>query len=435
MSFGASQPPIDDRRRRRSSLALALALAVVATCTVATQASAQGVTLDQYVDDVLSRGVAARVLAADIDAARAEVDAAGVWPNPRAEVSRQANAVGVRAGETQDQALVSIPLVLSGRLGLEKESAERDVAAAEARVAHARGALRHEATLAFLDVVAAQQRRQIHRASLEVLGEIVEAIRAREKAGDAAGYDRVRVELEVARLQSALAAAEADERAATARAAALWPADRGALVIAARDLQAPLPAPAAAAAAIALADRGDVRALVAEGEAARLAQDAAGRAWIPEPTLSGGGYLLDVIEGERGAGYVAAIEVPVPVFDHGQREGARARARAARAAAEHALLLHRAKVELDAARALVTASTERAKRHDADVLSRAHELLKTTTTAYRAGGMELLLLVDAERAAIEAEIASVDLRLDARRAENDLHLIAGSYDAPVGSER
>lgn len=406
---------------------------------------AGGVTLEEYVERVVATSARARALSTDLDVARAEVVAAGIWPNPSVEVSRQANAAGVRATETQDQALLSIPLVLSGRLGLERQSAERGVVAAEARLAHARGQLHHEATTAFLDLVAARERVKLHTASIAALSEVVQAIRAREKAGEAAGYDRVRVELELGRLESALAAARSHERDALARARALWPADGGELIVGDRDLQRSLlgasslpgdtqrsrSAPMTPAATFEedVEQRADVRALAAEQQAAALAADAAARSWLPEPTLSGGAYILDVIEEKRGVGYAVTVEVPLPVFRHGQGDVARARARAARAEAERALLVHTAKEQLAAGLARMQSRTEQARRHEEQVLTPARELQRTATHAYRAGGMELLVLVDAERSFIEAELAAIELRLLARRAENDLQLLSGSYDS------
>jgi outer membrane protein, heavy metal efflux system len=434
-------PPISNRRSRAPSrracargdtgaLWLGVALVVLSVSAARPVGAAPDpatVSLETYVGRVLADGLQARAAAAELEVADAELRATGAWPNPSAEVSRQANAIGVRAGETQDQLVFSLPFALSGRLGLLRDAAAKDVEAARARLSFARASLRHEATAAFLEATAARRRIDVERHALAQLAPIVAAITAQEKAGEAAGYDRVRIELEMKRLEDQLAGAIADEARVVARAQAMLNPDSAVveLALAEHDLSAVLPGEPLARGA---STRGDVRALAAETEAADLQADAAWRALIPEPTLFGGGYILDIGRPERGAGYAVGVEVPIPVFDSGQGGRARAKARGALAEAQHRALVHAAQARLTAALAERAARVKRARMHDAEVVVRAQELLAITSTAYRGGGAALLALVDAERAQREASAVSIDLHLAARLAENDALLLAGAYD-------
>lgn len=385
------------------------------------------IALEDYVERVLADGLQARAAAAEVEVAAAELEATGIWPNPSAELSRQANATGVRAGESQDQLVLSLPLALSGRLALLRDAASKDVEAARARLAFARGSLRHEATAAFLEAIAAGRRVEVEKRALTLLEPVVTAITAQEKAGEAAGYDRVRIELEKKRLEDQLAAALADETRAIGRVRALLGPDASVeIALAEHDLSRALPTKEALVDGV--STRGDVRALAAEAEAARLQGDAAWRALIPEPTLLGGGYLLDLGRPELGFGYAVGVEVPIPLFDNGQGGRARAKARGALAEAQQRALVHVARARLSAALTEQIARAERARRHDAEVVLRANELLEITSAAYRGGGTALLTLVDAERAQREASAASIDLHLSARLAENDALLLAGVYD-------
>lgn len=395
-------------------------------------ASAEPLTLTAYVDRVLQDGLQARAAAAEVELASAELEATAPWPNPSAEVSRQANAAGVRAGETQDQLVVSIPLVLSGRLGLARDAAAKDVEASRARLSFARASLRHEATATYLQVVAARRRIDVEKRALAALDPVVDAIVAREKAGEAAGYDRVRIELEKKRVEYQLAASVADEKRALASALALLGPDASSGVVAEHDLARPILARDMSTDTVAA--RGDVRALSAEAEAAQLQEDAAWRSLFPDPTLFGGGYLLDVARPELGYGYAVGVEIPIPLFDNGQGSRARAKARRSLAEAQQRALMHAARARLSAALAERTVRADRARRHDAEVIARANELLEITTAAYRAGGAELLALVDAERAEREASATSVELHLSARLAENDALLLAGVYDDAAKNE-
>ncbi len=423
-----SQPPIGNR-----SSCANLVVVLMLSSGANAEPLPLPLTLDAYVDRVLKDGLQARAAAAEVGLATAELEATAPWPNPSAEISRQANAAGVRAGETQDQLVVSIPLVLSGRLGLARDAAAKDVEASRARLSFARASLRHEATAAYLQVAAARRRIDVEKRALAALDPVVDAIVAREKAGEAAGYDRVRIELEKKRVEDQLAASVADEKRALASALALLGPDAtSGVVVAEHDLARPILARDMSADAVAA--RGDVRALSSEAEAAQLQEDAAWRSLVPDPTLFGGGYLLDVGRPELGYGYAVGVEIPIPLFDNGQGARARAKARRSLAEAQQQALVHAARARLSAALAERTVRADRARRHDAEVIARANELLEITTAAYRAGGAELLALVDAERAQREASATSVELHLSARLAENDALLLAGVYDDAANKE-
>lgn len=424
------KPPIDNR----SHVVVKWLGPVLVALAAASAAGAQPLSLDAYVARVLGEGLDARAAAAHVELASAEAEAIGLWANPALEISRQANAAGVRAGETQDQLVVSLPLALSGRLGLLRDAASKDVEAARARLAFARAALRSEAIAAFLGAVAARRRIEVEKHALAALEPVVDAIVAREKAGEASGYDRLRIELEQKRLEDQLTAAVADEARALAAARALLGPEAVDAQLGEHDLARPILARDEQA-LDAVAKRGDARALAAEAASAQFQEDAAWRALIPEPTLFGGGYLLDVARPELGYGYAVGVEVAIPVFDSGQGNRARAKARRSLAEAQQRALVHTARARLSAALAERAVRTERARRHDAEVLVRANQLLEITTVAYRVGGAELLALVDAERAQREAAAASIDLHLSVRLAESDALLLAGAYDdaAPLST--
>jgi Outer membrane efflux protein len=141
----------------------------------------------QYVERVLTASLEARVAELEAALGRAEAVGVGLWPNPALEWERQKTSSGTREGESQDVLMASIPLVLSGRLGLEAEAAERSAQSAEARHEWARAGLRHEATRAFTAVLAARERRSILEESLAALRSLAEAIAVREKAGATSG--------------------------------------------------------------------------------------------------------------------------------------------------------------------------------------------------------------------------------------------------------
>jgi outer membrane protein, heavy metal efflux system len=413
------------RRRPSPTLPWSIALVLLAGSALAQPSLDES----QYVERVLTASLEARVAELEAALGRAEAVGVGAWPNPTLEWERQKTASGTRDGESQDVVVASIPLVLSGRLGLEAEAAERSAQSAEARYAWARAGLRHEATRAFTVVLAARERRSLLEESLVSLGRLAEAIAVREKAGEAAGYERLRIELEVEAVRDALRGAVLEDQQASA--GALWLLGPG--VASLPPLQGALgverPLPDVAALLDGLGEkRGDLRALSLEASGAEAARRAAGRGLIPEPTVTAGAQFLDVGLPGAGAGYVVGVALPLPFFERRQGESARAQARRALSEARHAALLYAARTRLPVLREAVSGRRERLARHRAEVLARAEELRRIAATAYRGGSAELLVLVDAERAAREARLTAIQLGVSLVEAEADLLLLAGAYD-------
>lgn len=395
-------------------------------------ASAQpALTGREYVERVLASGLDARVAESEAALGRAEAVGVGLWPNPSLDWQREAVGVGANPRETQDIVTASVPLVLSGRLGLEAESAGLSAQAAEARREQARLRLWNVATRTFSAALGAQERRVILEESLAALRRLEAAIAAREKAGDAAGYDHLRVSIEAGMVEDLLRGATLDERLRKAEALGLLPPGTGELPPLQGPLEVERPLPSREAVLAALENRPDVRALELEARSAELARQAEGRGWIPEPTVNAGVKHLDVGPSGAGTGYVVGLSLPLPFFQRRQGEAARAEARRTLAEAQRAALLHTARTRLTTLHDEVTGRRERLALHRASVLARTEELRRIAGIAYRGGGAELLVLMDAERASREARLAAVELAVSAVEAEADLLLFTG---VPGGTE-
>lgn len=379
----------------------------------------------EYVERVLASGLDARVAEGEAAVGRAEAVGAGRWPNPSFEWQRESVRLPGGARETQDILSASVPLVMSGRLGLEAEAAGQGARAAEARREWAHLRLWNEATRVFSAALGAQERKRILENSLAALKRLEAAIAVREKAGEAAGYDHLRVSLEAAMVEDLLRGAALDERKWKAEALRLLPPASGDALVLQGPLDVEHPLPTRESLLAALEARPDLRAWALEARGAELSRRVAALGWIPEPTFNAGVKLLDV--GPAGAtGYAMGLEFPLPLFQHRQGEAARAEAQRQLAETQHALLLHTARTRLAAAHAEVTGRRERLALHRTSVLQRTEELRRVAEAAYRGGSADLLVLVDAERASREARLASIDLSVSAIEAEADLLLLAGS---------
>ncbi|WP_158619975.1 TolC family protein [Corallococcus sicarius] len=393
-------------------------------------ASAQApLTEARYAEQVVAASLEARIAEAEAAVGRASAVGVGRWPHPTLEWQREKATSGATDAASQDIFNVSLPLVLSGRLGLESDAAARGAQAAEANLARARGELRHEAVRTFVAALAAQERRIILEESVSALRRLAEAIAVRERAGEAAGYDRLRIETETATVEDALSGAVLDERQARAQALRLLGPGAKALP----PLQGPLaPERSLPAATQLLAEletrRADARALELEAQGARTARRAAARGWIPEPTVNAGAQLLNVGQPGAGAGYVVGLTLPLPLFERRQGQEAQAEARRQLAEARRAALLHAARSHLSAMLEDVAGRRERRVRQREGVLSRAEELRRIAHAAYRGGSADLLVLVDAERTVREARLTAVDLAVGVAEAEATLFLLSGAWD-------
>ncbi len=406
-------------------LTLLLLLASVA-------ASAQpALTEREYVERVLASGLDARVAEGEAALGRAEAVGVRRWPNPVLEWQRETVGLGGGTREIQDIVSASVPLVLSGRLGLEAKSAEQGARAAEARRDFARLRLWNEATRAFASALGAQERRAIIADSLVTLRRLESAIAAREKAGEAAGYDHLRVSIEVAMVEDLLRGAALDERKRKAEVLRLLPPGFGELPPLQGAPRVERPLPPREEVLSALEARPDVRAWELEARGAELARRAAARNWIPEPTVNAGAKLVDVVGQPGMTGYAVGLALPLPIFQHGQGEAARAEARRVLAESQRAALLHAARIQIATAYDEVLGRRERLARYQATVVEHTEELRRVAEAAYRGGSADLLALVDAERAFREARLEAVELSVSTTEAEAALLLLAGT---PVGVE-
>lgn len=392
-------------------------------------ANGQPLTRESFVRQVLDGSAAARALDAQHDLEAARSGFAGGWSNPVLTWEREA-PFGEPAGSGQDLLRASVPLVVSGRLGLLSDSAAAGVSAAEARRRRGRAQLRREAELAYSAVLAAGMRRRIFDGSIKSVAQVHEALVARERAGEAAGYDLVRVQVERALLEAQVEAAGLEEDQERSAAAALLGAPLPSELEGAIVLSGPAVAAGDDPAALSRITerRADLRALSLEAEAASFRERAAARQWIPDLELGGGPIFYGAGTAESSAGYAVGLSVTLPIFQHGQRERGEAAAERALAEARRERTVATLQATLQSARRTLSVRAERLTRHETQTLPRVAELRKIARAAYRGGASEIVQLLDAERVAREAELVQVELALEVARAHAQVALHSGEWD-------
>jgi len=361
-------------------------------------------------------------LAADVDAARAEAIAAGVRPDPSLSFERE--EVFPDGGVATSYVRLAVPLEVSGRRAARAGAARAHVEATTAlgsgaRFAHLIEALRRLRLAAY-----ARARVELLRAERAALVRAVEIVRRRTSAGAAAGYDLQRGELELAAYDDRIAAADTELWAARLELGAIAGLPGGADAAGALELPAD-PPPLDALLGGDVRGRADYRATAARLEGARALDRAAGRAWIPDLTISAGFMAQDAAAGGSASGYAAGLALSLPVFDRGQADRARAAAQRRAAEADRLLLEREVPAAIRARHAALAQTLARARAAHRDQLARLDQLLRSAETGYREGGGNIVELLDAYAAARDARLRELELRLGARLAELELWLALG----------
>jgi outer membrane protein TolC len=345
-----------------------------------------------------------------IAAAEGRSRQAGALPNPDFQFSNE----NLRPGQTYSRdvdtlAFVTWPLDILGKR-------ERRVAVARSAVTRSRAELdllRRDVTQsvkrAYWAALGAQVRRELLQSEVATLQRMVDYHAAQLQAGTIAEQDLLRVRLEAERIQ--IAAHLATIESTNTRIDLLKEMGRPDLtnVTLAEPLDAVAASSGAAAVQEVLGRRVELKVAAASTEEARAnsrLQDVSAR---PDLTVLFGykrTQLPDALSGVNTA--LAGVNVTIPLLDRnqGNRTAAAAEVRRLeqlRTEAEAAVRsdLQRAEAEYEMRRAEVTDTLEPLREH-------ARTISGIAQAAYQQGGVELLRLLDAERARLDAESAWVD---------------------------
>jgi len=266
---------------------------------------------------------------------------------------------------------------------------------------------------------------------IERLQRTVGILGEREREGEGSGYDLLRAEQELAELRMRAESAVAGVTSARSRFAAFYdPELKMDSVRLARDLLPVGPLPAAdQATEQALAQRLDLRSLSSVRERLEFARRAARRRRIPEPILTAGLKRTEMV-GLADTGYVAALRVPLPIFDRGRLEAARASADGERVELEAEILTRRIRADVQAALAREQAARRAVAACGSDVEGRAAELHAIARLRYDEGESGILELLDAHRTALAMELRALEAAHEVRSAKIERDRIIGNEVRP-----
>ena len=309
------------------------------------------------------------------------------------------------------------PRIAAARLRLESER-QSYLDTLSGKTAEARHALARAAYLT--------ARQEVLEESLGAARQNVDLQRSRAEHGDLSGndYDRLLVDTMILESEVAGNRQELDAAVAACGAVLFAPCDLGGADPSRLSEAAPLPP--APDVETALARRPDLQALALERDSAEKEALLARRRRIPDPSLSVG-YTHDnlTISGDQPNTLLFSLGIPLPVFDRGQHDAARAEGRALeldraalasrqRGRAEVTALLSR-KASLETTLAALTGQA----------VPKSKGVLEATLAAVNQGGMSMTDLLLTRRTHTDLLLKVMDLQFDLFAVRNDLRRALG----------
>lgn len=359
-----------------------------------------------------------------IQAAEADVLAAGQRPNPTLSYSR--DQINGAADSVEQTLMLSQEFDLSGRRALRRDAAQRRVQAVSSENDRRRLELAGEVRRSFADVLYAESVIRATEHWVAQFRRVEGLVEKQARAGEASGFDRRRLARERQGAQARLAEERARLAAARAKLSALVGEARETPneTPISGELMPPALPPLDAALAH-LDQRPDLIALAQHAEAADIEGRAARKGAIPDLTVGIGPKWSDSA-GIRDNGFAFQVAIPLPVFDRQQAGQKRALAEANRLRAEQRLAHTRATAEITGLHRQAEALRQAALDYRAGAVTASPDLVRVAEAAYRGGESSLLELLDAYRGALDAERTALELEQRAREARIEYDLTTGS---------
>jgi len=346
-----------------------------------------------------------------VQAAQAAIQAADTAPNPVLTLQTininpsQGIGAGPLRGKTVDSSVrIDQQIERGGKRALRVDNAQYLELASRADLADVRRQLGLAVAQAYYDLLAAQEKRDIVRDTAGLFGSTLDAARRRRKAGDLAGADVARIEVDALRAANDVDQAEAElQRAQQTLALALGaPQD-------ARSLRASGPWPDLASPGeddgegrveAALAQRADVRAAEARVRAAAAGLRLALALRTRDITVGlQAEHWPQSAANSQGSGNSFGIAVQIPLFVRNQFQGEIRNAQVAADSAAVTLEKVRAAAASELARSSGDArsAASRLRRYDSELLPASARSADAAEYAFRNGASGVMDVLDARR--------------------------------------
>jgi cobalt-zinc-cadmium efflux system outer membrane protein len=396
--------------------------AILLVLSLSRIALAAPLTLADALARVEQLGPEQAVTRAQVEVARADVLTARMLPNP-------ALTIGGARAEPIVSAALSFRLPIFGQRGAAVTAAEGGVEQARLEAELSRWRLRRDARVAYFAVVRADEEERIAEALEELTRRIAEMAEKRYESGAGTRLDRDQGELVHVRAVQAVSDRQAEARVARLELARLLGAAPDAVQVLADALAVEGHTPALQDLIAAGGSRHpELRALVAEREAALMRARAAKAERRPTPTLELGLDLLDpsTCGGDsRCLGPRGALSFDIPVLNLNSGPIAHAEAEARLAQARYQVAAWRVETAVRGAWERWSAAHARGRFFEVTYLPSAIRVEQMAREAFAAGRTGLLPAIEAARAVLEARLGLAEALFEVQVARADLEEASG----------
>jgi len=369
----------------------------------------------------------------EIGAARADVIAAGLMPNPLVDLGAGFRIHGDSQGaDRQYQIMLSQSLPLWGRLGASKAAAELNVSATEREFAASAWQLLGDVRRAYLELQLAEGHQRVLSAGLADLERVQRVLDARAAAGANPAYDRVRLEVERASLRARIAGTVAElARARAELGAAIGGQPSAEPLLPSEALPEPHGETRELSALVrrALERRQEIAAGRFQSSAAEARVRATRKRFVPEPALGIGYSRYTTIGGlpdSAGGALLASASIPLPLFDRGQGTVDRAVQQSRAARVRERDVKHGVEREVALAAEQLRLATAAYVAFRSDASQNATNVRRIAEVTYREGRGTILELLDAYSSYLRVEEQGLELRGAAVTAGVELEQALGA---------
>lgn len=387
--------------------------------------------LDAFVREVLSRSPALRGDQLRHQSLRRESTAEGLWPDPVATVMVDGvpSKPGAEAAMIRYQLQQMLPW--PGKLGFMRSAVEWRAKGAAASVEVRRLDLVVETKRAWLMLVLNGQKRQINRASYDLLTSIARAAGARYAGGTGGHHELVRAEVERNSLDVAKVALDGERVSIVAMLNAL----RNARVD--EPIKDPEPFETSAHELVladlvdqALRQRPELRQMETMRRETKVMADLARRERYPDVMV--GAWWNQMIGMPDSAGGMLGVSLPVVGVTRQNRQAGALEVRADSVSSDVEAMRAMIRFEVaDAVRKIQTADRS-LEFLRAVALPKAKENIEVSLSAYSTGGVEMVGLLESRRALQAAQLAIVEAIVEREMAWAELDRAIGREPGAKG---
>lgn len=385
------------------------------------------VTLRDALALAISRNPALGVFPYELRAADARKLQAGLRPNPELEIGIEEFAgSGDRSGFDAAETTVRIDqsIELGGKRAKRTRVAQLDKELTQWDYESARLDVIREATQAFVEVLAAQQRVSLAQKVVELSQQAYSAVAQRVKAGRDSPVDELRAGVVLSTSRIELQKAEKALAAARHSLAAVWGGRAATFEKVAGDLADVLPPAPPADAAAAIAANPDVARWETQEQRQRAVLNLEKANGVPDVAVGGG---VKRFEETDDSALVLGLAMPIPLFDRNQGGIREAVAELGKTRRQYEAVQVRTLAALSEAVSALAAAYEEVTILRNDVLPKAQQAFEAARQGYEQGKFDYLYVLDAQRTLFAVQAQYVDSVEAYHKAQADVQRLIGRH--------